>query len=96
MLLLSNNLWRSQSQQWLRKTHVHKWHASDDDSDDAGSNDQLQCPKIKQWRKGKQVEEVNEEETEATEPEEVIESDDKNISKGTHYYRFSNNSPKIG
>jgi hypothetical protein len=56
----------------------------------------LQHPKRKQQRKGKQVEEVDEEETKAMEPEEVIESDDENVSKGIHYYRFSNNSPKIG
>ena len=57
--------------------------------------------KIEATKKGKQVEEVDEEETEVMEPEEVFESDDEiqehdNISKGTHCYRFSNNSPKIG
>jgi len=52
------------------KGNTHKWQASD------GSDDIAQvCPKWKQQKKNKHIEEVNEEETEVTGHEEIVESD---------------------
>ena len=58
------------------KGNTCKQQASDVSNDANSNNDIAQaCPKWKQQKKNKHTEEVNEEETKATEPEEIVKSD---------------------